>query len=149
MSLRRKDHESSRGNRSSAVAIGNSYKLEIKKGWIINAVLYMVLVGKAGTCKTHPLVFALKPFVKFDSDEYKIYKELKKEYDRIKGMSKTEREEQGVEIPHQPKWKKTVVSDITPEALAEVLNTNERGICLHADELASWFNSFEDLINAS
>ncbi|KAA6333479.1 hypothetical protein EZS27_018105 [termite gut metagenome] len=45
-------------------------------------------------------------------------------------------------IPEEPAQKKFVVSDITPECLAFVHDGNKRGICLYADELASWFKNF-------
>ena len=44
-----------------SVSIGNSYSVEIKKGWQENAVLYMCIVGRAGTNKSHPVSFALQP----------------------------------------------------------------------------------------
>lgn len=58
-------------------------------------------------------------------------------------MSKKEREGIGIlDMPIEPKLKKYVVSDITPESLASIIDDNPRGIALYADELASWFNNF-------
>ncbi|KAA6346199.1 hypothetical protein EZS27_006277 [termite gut metagenome] len=65
------------------------------------------------------------------------------EYEQAMSLTKKEREEQGMDgIPEEPVQKKFVISDITPECLAFVHDGNKRGICLYADELASWFKNF-------
>ena len=38
-----------------SVSIGNTHRVEIKKGWQENAVLYLSIVGRAGTNKSHPV----------------------------------------------------------------------------------------------
>src|SRR5680860_1097697 len=37
-----------------SVSIGNTHRVEIMKGWEESAVLYLSLVGRAGTNKSHP-----------------------------------------------------------------------------------------------
>ena len=54
-----------------SVSIGNTHRVEIMKGWQENAVLYLSIVGRAGTNKSHPISFALKPIEQWDSLKYK------------------------------------------------------------------------------
>ena len=49
-----------------SVAIGNTYRVEVKKGWQENAVIYLALVGRPGTNKSHPLSFAIQPLIEQD-----------------------------------------------------------------------------------
>ena len=55
---------------AASVAIGNSYKIKAPEGWISSAVIYIALVGKPGTNKSHPISFTLKPIQKIDSFNY-------------------------------------------------------------------------------
>ncbi len=47
-----------------------------------------------------------------------------------------------MEMPDKPAWQKNLLSDYTPEALAEVHSYNKRGIGVCVDELAGWFKNF-------
>lgn len=125
-----------------SVSVGNTHKAEIMKGWQENAVLYLAIVGRAGTNKSHPISFALKPIEAKDQLEYKKYNREKIEYDRIKRLTKKEREEQDIKEPLKPVWKQLIVTDFTPEALADIHKYNAKGIGVYVDELASWFNNF-------
>ena len=128
---------------AASVATGNTHIVRFKEGWSEKAILYLAIVGKAGTNKSHPLSFAMRPLLDFDTRENNIYTKQKEEYNRVCGLSKKERDEEGFsEYPKAPLQKKFIVSDTTPEGLSEVLNTNKRGICLYADELKSWINNF-------
>ena len=40
---------------AASVAIGNTHKVELKKGFQESAVLYAAIVGPSGTNKSHPL----------------------------------------------------------------------------------------------
>lgn len=128
---------------AAGVVIGNTHKVQAKRTWLEGPVLYIALVGKPGTNKSHPLSFAFEPIRKNDNKSYKEYRELKKKYDSLMKLSKKDRKEQGfIEDPPKPVWKKFLVSDITPESLAEVHSFNIRGIGLYSDELAGWLNNF-------
>src|SRR5688572_2659592 len=59
-----------------SISIGNTYRIEIKKGWTENCVLYTVLIGPPGSMKSPPLDFALKPLLDANNEAYKLY-ELK------------------------------------------------------------------------
>lgn len=125
-----------------SVAVGNSHRIEVKTGWVESAVLYLAIVARSGTNKSHPLSFALNPIIEQDSKSYRAYEQQRQEFDRVVNLSKKEKEVQGVDEPTKPVWEKYILSDFTPEALAEVHKFNKRGIGVYVDELAGWFKNF-------
>ncbi len=127
---------------AGSLAIGNTHKIEIKKGWRESAVLYMALVGRPGTNKSHPVTFAIDPISNADKKSYNEFLSDKEEFEKAIKLSKKEREEQSIEEPKKPFWKKFILSDYTPEALAEVHFHNKRGIGVYADEFAGWIKNF-------
>lgn len=127
---------------AASVSIGNTHSAEVKKGFSQSAVLYIAIVGKAGTNKSHPLSFAIKPIEERDNLKFQEYQNKKLEYDSILSLNKKEREQQGYNEPVKPIWEQLLVNDFTPEALTEVHKFNKRGIGVYADELASWFKNF-------
>jgi hypothetical protein len=142
---------------AASVAIGNTHRVEVKKGWLESPVLYLAIVAKAGTNKSHPLSFALHPIIEQDKKNYRQYEQQRKEYEQQQTLSKKERtsntnqtnqtyaanpNQSSLEEPSKPVWKKILLSDFTPEALAEVHKYNQRGIGVHVDELAGWFKNF-------
>lgn len=128
---------------SASVAVGNTHCVEVKRNWIETPILFLAIVGSPGINKTHPLSFAIEPLLDRDIVANTEYKKAIKEYDAIMAMGKKEREENMItDTPIEPKLEKYIVSDITPESLASILEDNPRGIALYADELASWFNNF-------
>ncbi len=128
---------------AASVAIGNTYKVEIKKGFVENTVLYLAIVARAGTNKSHPLSFAIQPIVDHDKKTYRVFENQKREYDKVMKLSVKERKAEGLtDDPILPVWQKILLSDFTPEALAEVHKFNKRGIGVYSDELAGWFKNF-------
>jgi len=125
-----------------SVAIGNTYRAEIMKGYEQNAVLYLAIVGLPGTNKTYPLKWALKPIEQRDNLKFEEYQKKKKEYESILALTKKEREGQGYSETIKPTWEQILVSDFTPEALVSVHSYNKRGLGVSVDELASWFKNF-------
>jgi hypothetical protein len=125
-----------------SVAIGNTHRVEVKRGWLESSVLYLAIVAKAGTNKSHPLSFALQPIIEQDKITYRQYEQQRQTYEKSICLSKKEREQQCIEEPIKPIWQKFLLSDFTPEALAEVHKFNKRGIGVYVDELAGWFKNF-------
>lgn len=125
-----------------SVAVGNTHRVEVKKGWSESAVLYLAIVAPAGTNKSHPLSFALQPVVEQDKRTYRQYEQQRQEYEQAVSLSKKERQDQAIDEPTKPVWQKFLLSDFTPEALAEVHKFNKRGIGVYVDELAGWFKNF-------
>lgn len=125
-----------------SVAVGNTHSVELKKGFQQSAVLYLAIVARAGTTKSHPLSFALQPIVEQDKRTYRQYEQLRQEYEKVISLSKKERQDHAFDEPIKPIWQKLLLSDFTPEALAEVHKFNKRGIGVYVDELAGWFKNF-------
>ena len=132
-----------------SIAVGNTYKVHVKKNWYETALLYMALVGKSGINKSHPLSFALNPIQKRDNKTYHDYEIKKQEYDKLQNVSYKDKKDQGIEEAHKPVWNKFIVSDFTPEALTQLHKFNKRGICVYIDELAAWFKNFNRYNNGS
>jgi hypothetical protein len=127
---------------AASVAIGNTHCVEVKKGFRQSAVLYLAIVARAGTAKSPPLSFALQPIVEHDKRTYRQCEQQRQEYEKAVSLSKKEREQQAIDEPIKPVWQKFLLSDFTPEALAEVHKFNKRGIGVYVDELAGWFKNF-------
>ncbi|MFR9527807.1 MAG: DUF3987 domain-containing protein [Rikenellaceae bacterium] len=128
---------------AAGAAIGGTHCVRIKDEWDEYPLFYMAIVGRAGTNKSHPMSFAMKPLFSHDGEQHKIFKQHYAEYQQLMTLSKKEREEQGVtELPMPPHKKRFIVSDVTPEGLASIHEQNQRGLCLYVDELKSWINNF-------
>lgn len=58
-----------------AVGIGNTHLAQMKQGWLESPILYMALIGRPGANKSHPLSFAMKPFLDYDYEQNKLFEE--------------------------------------------------------------------------
>jgi len=126
---------------SASIAIGNTCRIEVKKGWEENAALFIANVGKPNTNKSHPLSYALEPIFEKDRNAYLEYKTKKYQYEQaIKSRKGSEKE--SMSENSMPVWEKSILTDFTPEALSEVHTRNRRGIGVYVDELAGWFKNF-------
>lgn len=130
---------------AAASAIGNSCVVEMNPDWQEGVTLWLVLVGHPGTGKGHALKRTLKAIDQLDALRYSVYQEDMHAYK--KAMAKYQREKKNspndrIEEPEAPILKKTILSDTTPEKMARVHADNQRGICLHVDELAGWLQTF-------
>ena len=126
-----------------ATGIGNTHILRFKKGWYVKCIMYMALVGRPGSNKSHPLKAAFKPFFDFDREQFQKFAGELRNYERIMNLSRKERTAQGYDIcPAPPIRTRFLVSDITQEAMAKAISENPRGICLFMDELQGWINNF-------
>jgi len=102
----------------AGAAMGNAWRLELKKDFIVPPVLWMILVGASGANKSSPLSKVEAPLEE--------------------------------PIPPgtvgddmlSPTSTDNVVSDLTVEALVQLLEENPRGILAFCDEIAAWINSF-------
>jgi hypothetical protein len=128
---------------AASISIGNTHRLQVKRGYQTSAVIYLAIVARAGTNKSHPLSWALQPIIEQDKKEYKEFAQQMKVWEQFANLSKKEREQQGLPEMIKPVWQKFIVSDFTPEALAEVHRNNQRGIGVYVDELAGWFKNFK------
>lgn len=134
---------------ATSVAIGNSHKVELKKGWQESAVLYIVIVSPTGSNKSHPLTFALNPLIQHDKATYQKFLFEIKEYEKLQRLTKKNKEVTDVPETSKPFWKKFLVADFTLEALTDVHKNNLRGIGVYVDELAGWIKNFNRYNNGS
>ncbi|MFT3885662.1 MAG: DUF3987 domain-containing protein [Flavobacteriales bacterium] len=124
---------------SASVAIGASLKITPKRGWTEPATLWLALVGRPGATKTHPLTMMLKPLNDRDKESARQYTEELKQHE---AEVKLARKEEGRETPARPECAQHLLGDTTPEALAEALGRNPRGVGVHRDELSGWVADF-------
>src|SRR5436190_8740279 len=121
---------------AASAAIGTTVRLVVKTGWVEYAPIWMVLVGKPGANKTHPLHFAFHPHRALDQGHHETYRA------EIARFKQEQSDEAGSTSVRRPVEKQHLVSDVTPEALVDALYRNPRGIGLVRDELAGWIGDF-------
>jgi len=121
---------------AAALAIGNTYHIEFKKGFVQKATIFMVLVGKPGDIKSHPLNFAFKPVRDKDDIAHKEYIKAYSEYENSK------KNNDSIADP-KPIFKKFELNDFTPESLIKIHSHNKRGVGINVDELAGWIKNFQ------
>ncbi len=135
-----------------ASAIGNTRRLELKRGWSAPPILWGAIVGESGTAKTPAFKLVMRPVRERQRkalDRYmEAMKELEIEFARWeKDYAAWKRSKNASDDPptrpDSPQTVRFVVSDTTVEALAPILLTNPRGVLLARDELAGWIGSFD------
>ena len=134
-----------------ATCIGNSLRIAKKVGWTESPILFCALIGRPGTCKTHPLNFALKPLEEIDKLNHDQFRKEQEEYERQLLIAKAKGKD-GVEERMDlsaPVLKQMIVSDVTMEALCKVLTENPKGVCLKMDELVAWVKNMTRYVNGS
>jgi hypothetical protein len=135
-----------------AASIGNTRRLELKRGWYAPAILWTAVVGESGTAKTpafklvmHAVRERQRKALKRHKEEMKRflveYEMWERDYLKWKGAKGDVGEPP--EKPEPPAAERFIVSDTTVEALAPILLTNLRGLLLARDELAGWIGSFD------
>ena len=117
-----------------SVSIGNKIQLKVKNSWFEKSNLYMVLVGRTGDVKSHSVSFCLNPLMKIDKENFEKYLEKKKEYEKLPVEEKSKNT--------IPILRQLLLNDFTPEAFVKTHYFNSRGIGLYTDEIAGFFNSF-------
>ena len=128
---------------TASVAIGNSTHLQVREGYTVPPILWLVLVGRPSIGKTHPLNTACSPLAKRDArskrDHDKAVREWEAAQDERKRQKNGSKDAPSDEPPTpRPMWRPHLVDDITMEALLGKLAISPRGIGLHCDELVGW-----------
>lgn len=112
-----------------ATATGSSVRIH-NGSWGDNAILWLAIVGKSGTGKTHPLELAIKIIEKRDKKNHEEFLSQLQNFE--------EQENRGT----KPKYVKTILRDYTPEKLGETLSHNKNGVQIFKDEMIGWIKSF-------
>ncbi len=121
---------------AASVAVGNFRTL--MAGTIkVKAILFMALIGSPGSGKTHPINFAVAPFLKLDKTNIQWYQS------KLEEWRKAPPESRG----RKPKARQFRVQDITMEAITKILGETKRGIFVFVDELKGWISSFNKYRN--
>jgi hypothetical protein len=134
---------------AAGAAIGNSYILEVKKGWEENTTIYVVVVADPGSKKSPASSKAYDPAREKHADHKREYECAMDMYwaERAQWeVDKKEAREVGEPVPNppqEPTMRRTVVSDATIEALVLRLEENPRGVLCAHDELSGWVKSLD------
>ena len=128
-------------------AIGNSCVLEIKKGWIEGATIYIAVIAEPGEKKSPALTVATGPAYELQNNFHREFKRAMAEY-RSKDAprehgEKESAEEEGLLSPKKPILRRTVIDNTTVEALYSVLEENPRGVLIAQDELSGWVRAMD------
>ncbi len=118
-----------------ATALGIGDKLELKGKYADVLIIWLCNIGDVALGKTEPLKVCLRYFEKKDSEEIQAYNDA---------IAAKERERQGelVIAPENPQCRQYILKDYTPEALAKVHASNNRGLLIYRDELIGWIDDF-------
>ncbi len=119
-----------------SLCVGNTVKIELKKGWVEAAVLWIALVGRAGVGKTHTIKAITDPLEQINGREIKRFNDEMSKYEAY--MSLDKKEKLFAEEIKKPRKTKFIAEDITIEALSELHENNPNAIGILRDELVGW-----------
>ena len=134
-----------------ASAIGNTRRIELKRGWTEPSILWTVIVGDSGTLKSPALELALRHLRQRQRDAMKQYAQdeethkvqaLRYDID-LTAWKKSGGEGPPPVEPTLPSLARCWCDDTTIEALAVLLVQNWRGLLMVRDELAGWLGGFD------
>src|SRR5262249_3084810 len=115
----------------AGVAIGNSRAVEIKHGWQERARIWAAIVSLPGSGNSPALELVSQPFARRQQELTAAHQPALKAYQAAKEGNPNSSE-------CEPLLAQVVTTDATPEALADLLAANPRGIAFVRDELAGW-----------
>ncbi|MBN9516903.1 DUF3987 domain-containing protein, partial [bacterium] len=126
-------------------AIGTSRRVHVGAEWFEPAVAWTSVVAESGDRKSPGAALSMdlvtarqRALVKRFKDEMAEYRRAAAEYKRRVGDDP----DGAGEPPVKPTLARVLVSDVTIEKLAGLLDDNRRGLTLYRDELAGWLGSF-------
>jgi len=120
-----------------SLMIGNTFCIEIKRGWREIATIWLAVVGGAGIGKSPSISIMIRPLSKINAELIKRYQSEKKEYNEYKELSKAEKKK--AHEVKEPKRSQFIVDDVTIEALINLHSQSPNGVGVFKDELAGWF----------
>ena len=134
---------------SLAGAIGNRREVVIRQSWKEPLILWLGIVAPSGTQKSPAMREVVGPLYREDQQALKAYKEVCEAYEsdldnwKTLGDEKARRDFFPDGKPQEPApCPRNVVSDITVESLAVVLEYSPGGLLVCRDELGGWLGSF-------
>ncbi len=133
-------------------AIGNTRRIQLKRGWTEPALLWCLVILGSGKLKSPAQEAALDALMTRQRKALKRYAEERATWEaeverhklRMKEYRKVgDPEAPPPERPRPPARERVVVSDTTLEGLIPILEENPRGLLLTRDELGAWLRSFD------
>ena len=131
-----------------ASAIGNTYRISLKRKWSEPAIIWTAIVAASGTKKSPPIELALEPIRKRQDEAMRRHVEAMTQY--ADTMAKYERDTgqwrnsstntAPPTKPEVPIAERYWTDDATVEALVTLLQQNPRGLLMARDELSGWFD---------
>mgnify|MGYP005852013251 CR=1 FL=1 len=134
-----------------ASAIGNTRRVQLKRGWTEPAIVWAAVVGDSGTLKSPALEVALRAIRKRQHTAIKRHVEaMEKHQDELMRWEKdvaawkrSKGDGDPPAKPEEPKADRCWCDDVTVEALAVLLLNQWRGLLLVRDELSGWLGGFD------
>ncbi len=135
-----------------ASAIGNSRRIQLKRGWSEPAIIWAAIVGESGSLKSPALEVALRPIHHRQTETLKEYEAAIAEYQTDVAVYEREfadwKRQKGAPTgpptpPTPPEAVRYWTADATVEAVGTLLVHNWRGLIIIRDELSAWFSSFD------
>ncbi|GAB4384135.1 MAG: hypothetical protein Kow0022_05810 [Phycisphaerales bacterium] len=131
-----------------ASAIGNSRRVQLKRGWTEPAIMWGAIIGESGSTKSPALELALRAVrerqrkaMHEHAKAMRVYQVewLKHERERA-AWKRSKAGGDPPEAPEPPTCERCWTDDATIEALAKLLQDNPRGLLVIRDELAGWLH---------
>ena len=135
-----------------ASAIGNTRRIQLKRGWTEPAIVWVAVVADSGHTKSPALELALSPVQKRQVRKMRAFEAAHAEWERQQERHERDkahwRKSKGdagdpPEAPVKPVCERSWCDDTTIEALAVLLKQNWRGLLLMKDELSGWLGNFD------
>jgi len=135
-----------------AAAIGNTRRLELKRGWTVPSIIWTAIIGESGAAKSPAFRLVTRLLTAVQERAFEKHSAASRDYENDlanyeKRHAKWRSDEAGDTVPPSPPIspvaERYLVSDTTVEALAPLLLENPRGLLLARDELSGWLRSFD------
>jgi hypothetical protein len=129
-----------------AAALSAQFEVQVKQndtGHTDRVILWGAIVGLPGTRKSPVLKEILSPLESVEKSWDRDNKELWAEYETELAQWNRQGKRAGQPEPKRPRQRRKIVTDITTEAVAELLVDNPAGLLCFHDELAAWAGSMD------
>lgn len=131
-----------------ASAIGNSRRVQLKRGWTEPAILWGAIIAESGSMKSPALELALRAVRERQRQAMRDHAEAMRGYEAEqlnyeRELTAWKRSKAGgdpPDAPEPPACERCWTDDTTIEALAKLLQDNPRGLLVIRDELAGWLS---------
>lgn len=134
-----------------ASCIGNTTRVLLKRGWIEACVIWCAVIAKSGELKSPPMRLVMHPIYEAQRRAMARHAQVEAEYDIEKARfdsdmqawkRKKVKDCDPPMPPERPVLKRNVTADVTPEALAPMLEGNPRGVLVARPELSAMIGGF-------